>query len=234
MDRKIRILLVEDDTNLGFLLVDFLESNGFNVKLYRDGESGYESFKNSQYDFCILDVMLPKLDGFQLAQNIKKINPEIPMIMLTAKSMDEDKIRGFNIGVDDYVTKPFNEVELVCRIKAILSRALKAEIAKGPECECYTIGQYQFTWKKQTLDIQNKQRRLTKTESDILRVLCNSMNDVVSRTELMEAVWGEDDYFVGRSLDVFISKIRKHLSDDSNVKIETIPKVGLVLNCKES
>lgn len=231
MNDKMRILLVEDDTNLGFLLVDFLESNGFNVKLYRDGESGLKAFKNSKYDFCILDIMLPKLNGFDLAKEIKAINPAVPMIMLTAKSMDEDKIRGFNIGVDDYVTKPFNEVELVCRIKAIMARMEMANVIKEPECEFFKIGKYQFVWKRQVLDIKKNERRLTKTETDILKVLCLAQNEVVSRTEIMESVWGQDDYFVGRSLDVFVSKLRKYLAEDADVKIETIPKVGLILNC---
>ena len=204
MKDKTRILLVEDDTNLGFLLVDFLELNDFNVKLYLDGESGLEAFKNSKYDFCILDIMLPKLDGFDLAKEIKKLNPLVPVFMLTAKAMDEDKIRGFNIGVDDYVTKPFNETELVCRIKAILARVNMSTTDTAPEKSSYGIGEYEFIWKKQVLLIQKSERRLTKTESDILRVLCNSQNEVVSRTEIMEAVWGDDDYFIGRSLDVFI------------------------------
>ncbi len=231
MQDKTRILLVEDDTNLGFLLVDYLESNGFNVKLYRDGESGLNAFENSNYDFCILDIMLPKLDGFELAKAIKKIDPVIPMIMLTAKALDEDKIRGFNIGVDDYVTKPFNEVELVCRIKSILARMSMTSKLAEPAQESFEIGDYVFVWKKQVLDLEENKRRLTKTECDILKVLCCSKNKVVSRTEIMEAVWGEDDYFVGRSLDVFVSKIRKYLGDDPQVNIETIPKVGLILNC---
>jgi len=222
LKKKHSILLVEDDTNLGFLLVDYLESNGFDVKLYRDGESGLAAFQNKEYDFCILDIMLPKLDGFKLAERIKKINPKVPMMMLTAKTMDEDKILGFNIGVDDYVTKPFNEEELVCRIKAILSRMAMSPSVKLPVREKYDIGNYSFVCKSQILEVEDKQRRLTKTESDILKILCNSMNDIVSRKEIMEQVWGEDDYFIGRSLDVFISKIRKYLVDDPKVRIETI------------
>lgn len=229
-NKKTRILLVEDDTNLGFLLVSYLETNGFDVKLCPDGEAGLVAFKNHDFDFCLLDVMLPKLDGFELAKAIREISEIVPIIMLTARAGDEDKIRGFNIGVDDYVTKPFNEEELVCRIKAILCRVqmtLKVEAVDEPE---YKIGEYAFVWKDRVLIGDSEQRRLTKTESDILQILCRSMNSVVSRKEIMEQVWGEDDYFVGRSLDVFVSKLRKYIGDDSNVNIETIPKLGLVLN----
>lgn len=232
MTEKTQILLVEDDMNLGFLLVDFLESNGFGVKLCRDGELGLSAFKAEKFDFCVLDVMLPKLDGFELAKAIKNVNEDMPILMLTARAADEDKIRGFNIGVDDYVTKPFNEVELVCRIKAILCRVNKvATTATAPLNQAvYSIGEYSFVHKDRALACKVEQRRLTRTETDILLVLCKSKNRIVSRKEIMEQVWGEDDYFVGRSLDVFISKIRKYLMHDPTVNIETIPKLGLVLN----
>jgi DNA-binding response OmpR family regulator len=228
--KKTRILLVEDDTNLGFLLVAYLETNGFDVKLCPDGEAGLDAYKNHEFDFCLLDVMLPKLDGFELAKKIREISTIVPIIMLTARAGDEDKIRGFNIGIDDYVTKPFNEEELVCRIKAILCRVqmtLNVDVVDEPE---YKIGEYSFVWKDRVLERGDDKRRLTKTESDILQILCRSMNNVVSRKDIMEQVWGEDDYFVGRSLDVFVSKLRKYLGDDTSVNIETIPKLGMVLN----
>ena len=230
MEAKTRILLVEDDINLGFLLVDHLEGNGFDVKLYRDGQSGLDGYKNGAYDFCILDVMLPKIDGFEVAKEIKKLNAQIPMMMLTARAEDEDKIRGFNIGVDDYVTKPFNETELVCRIKAILCRVGMTFMAEPDEAEEYVLGQFSFTCKNRTLDGGTEMRRLTKTEADILQILCRHKGNVVSRKEIMEKVWGEDDYFIGRSLDVFVSKIRKYLIEDSSINIETVPNLGLVLN----
>jgi DNA-binding response OmpR family regulator len=230
MTAKTRILLVEDDPNLGFLLVDHLESNGFEVELCEDGALGLAAFKNRPFDFCVLDVMLPKLDGFELAKAIKEQDKEMPILMLTARTIDEDKIRGFNIGVDDYVTKPFNEVELVCRINAILYRVNKVLAPVAENQDIYSIGVYSFTHKDRALACEIEQRRLTRTETDILLVLCRSKNSIVSRKELMEQVWGEDDYFVGRSLDVFISKIRKYLMHDPTVNIETIPKLGLVLN----
>ena len=230
MTEKTRILLVEDDTNLGFLLGDYLESNGFEVTLCADGELGLNTFKAEKFDFCVLDVMLPKLDGFELAKAIKILDQEVPILMLTARTIDEDKIRGFNIGIDDYVTKPFNEVELVCRIKAILCRVNREVVPELSKQDVYNIGNYSFTYKDRALACELEQRRLTRTETDILLVLCRSKNSIVSRKDLMEQVWGEDDYFVGRSLDVFISKIRKYLMHDPTVNIETIPKLGLVLN----
>ena len=234
MEEKTKILLVEDDTNLGFLLVDFLESNDFDVKLYRDGESGFEAFKNQEFDFCILDVMLPKLDGFELAKKIKNMDPAMATIMLTARAADEDKIRGFNIGVDDYVTKPFNETELVCRIKAILCRIHAGKNNLEPAPEVYEFGCCTFDYKNRVLKCDGEERRLTKTESDILQMLSASKNNIVNRVDIMQKVWGEDDYFIGRSLDVFVSKLRKYLSADDTVNIETIPNLGLILNSKKN
>jgi len=226
----IKILLVEDDINLGFLLIEFLESNGFDVKLYRDGESGFKGFQKGQFDFCILDVMLPNIDGFTLAKKIRTENKKIPIIMLTARSLQEDKIKGFNIGIDDYITKPFDEEELVCRIKAILMRVGIDENIK--EAILFKIGKYQFDYKNQMLSFDDSKKRLTTKESEILRFLCLSKSKIVKRNDIMISVWGNDDYFIGRSLDVFISKLRKHLDKDPNIKIESIPRVGVVLSDK--
>lgn len=172
MTEKTQILLVEDDIHLGFLLVDFLESNGFEVKLCADGALGLATFETNKFDFCVLDVMLPKLDGFELAKLIKKKDADMPILMLTARAVDEDKIRGFNIGVDDYVTKPFNEVELVCRIKAILCRVNKSVSKVPSNTAVYSIGAYSFVHKDRALACKTEQRRLTRTETDILLVLC--------------------------------------------------------------
>lgn len=232
MSQQTRILLVEDDTNLGFLLVDYLESNGFYVKLYRDGLSGLEAYKKQDYDFCILDVMLPKMDGFELAKEIKKINPAMAVMMLTARSADEDKIRGFNIGIDDYMTKPFNEAELVCRIKAILMRIEMGKNNGQAIKDLYEFGHCTFEYKNRILTTPDCERRLTKTESDILQMLCATPDDIVNRVDIMQKVWGDDDYFIGRSLDVFVSKLRKYIQSDATVHIETIPNLGLVLNTK--
>jgi DNA-binding response OmpR family regulator len=229
---KVRILLVEDDLNLGFLLVEFLESKDFDVKLYRDGESGFSGFKSGHFDFCILDIMLPKLDGFSLATKIKALNAEVPIIFLTAKSLKDDKIKGFKIGVDDYITKPFEEEELLYRINAILKRTGKQE--EKPLQKLFDIGNYTLDSENQLLRINDDERRLTVKECEILRLLCLSKNKIVKRDDIMLSVWGDTDYFIGRSLDVFVSKLRKYLEDDPRLKIESIPRAGLILSDKEN
>jgi DNA-binding response OmpR family regulator len=228
---KTKILLVEDDTSLGFLMVDYLEANGFEVKLYRDGETGLNGFRMGVYDFCILDVMLPGIDGFSLAQRIRAENKNVPIVFLTARSMKADKLKGFNLGVDDYITKPFDEDELLCRINAILNRYNIAP-ADEQKKDFFTIGTYAFDYNNQLLSLNDEQRRLTKKEGDVLRMLCLSMNEIVKRDDILFSIWGNNDYFNGRSLDVFIAKIRKYLSDDDSVKISNIPKVGYILESK--
>lgn len=225
-----KILLVEDDINLGFLLVDYLESQGFDVKLYNDGLSGLKGFQNTSYDLCIVDIMLPKLDGFALIEKIKGINKKVPIIILSARSMKEDKIKGFCIGVDDYITKPFDEEELLYRIKAIMSRIKKETESKIKNSkEIIEIGDYRFDCEKQLLQIGGSTTRLTIKESNILKILCQSKNRLVKREELMIEIWGDADYFTGRSLDVFISKLRKYLKSDFHLRITSIPTVGYIL-----
>lgn len=231
-NQKIRILLVEDDVNLGFLLVDYLESQGFDVKLYNDGITGLKGFQLNKYDFCIIDVMLPKMDGFTLIEKIREINVKVPIIILSARSMKEDKLKGFHIGVDDYITKPFDEEELLYRIKAILNRI--GQIGESPkqnenQLPLFNIGEYEFNCEKQLLSLNDIPVRLTIKESTILKILCQSKNRLVKREELMIEVWGESDYFTGRSLDVFISKLRKYLKNDPNIRINSIPTVGYIL-----
>lgn len=229
---KTKIILVEDDVNLGFLLVDFLEANGFDVKLYRDGLSGLNGFKTTDFNFCILDLMLPNIDGFTLAEKIKELNSEIPVIILSARSLKEDKIKGFRIGVDDYITKPFDEEELLYRIRAIMNRIKHLhEVINGNNM--VRIGKFEFDSKNQLLIYENKERRLTLKESNILRLLSNSKNNLVKREEIMIHAWGESDYYTGRSLDVFISKLRSYLRNDPGISITTIPTVGYILEIKE-
>ncbi len=227
---KIKILLVEDDASMGILMVDFLELNGFEVKLCRDGLNGWNTFKQLKFDFCIIDVMLPGLDGFSLAEKIREENNTIPIIFVTARTMKADKIKGFNLGVDDYITKPFDEEEMVCRINAIMSRFQRSH-GDGEDREVHTIGQFIFDYSNQLLSLEQESRRLTHKESDVLRYLCQSKNTIVKRDEMLEEIWGNNNYFNGRSLDVFITKLRKYLQPDPAVKIENIPKVGFVLNC---
>lgn len=228
---KSKILLVEDDTNLGFLLRVFLETNGFDVKLYRDGISALNGFTSSNFDFCILDVMMPLMDGFTLAEKIRIQNKTVPIVFLTARSMKEDKLKGFRIGIDDYITKPFDEEELLYRIQSILKRVNPEQSVKDKLI--YNLASIKFDVQNQELKTNNKSQRLTSKESKILAILAKSQNNIVSRDDIMTEVWGETDYFIGRSLDVFISKIRKHLQSEPKIKIETIPTVGVILSVEE-
>ena len=226
MNRIINILLVEDDLNLGFLLVEFLEMKGFSVKLYRDGQTAFTGFQNGHFDFCILDIMLPKMDGFTLAKKMKILNPSVPIIFLTARSLKEDKMKGYEIGVDDYVTKPFDEDELFYKITAILNRS---RLPVFNDENIFQISKFLFDFPNQLLDFEGQKRRLTERESNILRFLCLNKNNVIKREQILTAIWGENDYFAGRSLDVFISKLRKYFSSDPSISIENIPKVGFIL-----
>jgi DNA-binding response OmpR family regulator len=227
-EQKINILLAEDDLNLGFLLVEFLESHGYMVKLYRDGESALKGFKTGTFNFCVFDVMLPKLDGFNLAKSVKAINPNIPVIFLTARSIKADKLKGYHLGADDYITKPFDEDELLCRIKAVMNRTDLADTAGN---NLFNIGKYEFDLTNQALKLGDETRRLTSREAEVLQLLCSSKNNIVKREQILTAIWGENDYFAGRSLDVFISKLRKYFADDPSIRIENIPKVGFLLSC---
>jgi len=226
MSRIVNILLVEDDLNLGFLLVEFLELKGFSVKLYRDGQTAFAGFQSGHFDFCILDVMLPKMDGFTLAKKIRILNTQVPVIFLTARSLKEDKMKGYEIGVDDYITKPFDEDELLYKINAILNRSNLSKISGD---SIFQIGRFQFDFQNQLLEIDDQKRRLTERESSVLKLLCLSKNKVVRREQILTAIWGENDYFAGRSLDVFISKLRKYFGSDPSICIENIPKVGFIL-----
>jgi DNA-binding response OmpR family regulator len=225
------ILIVEDDIHLGFLLMEFLEQNNYQVKLCRDGESGFSSFKNGNFDICILDVMLPEMDGYTLARQIKKVDKDIPFLFLTARSMKEDKLQGFSCGAEDYITKPFEEDELLCRIKVILRRQASAEKPTAPTR--FKIGAYQFDFNRRELCYGEVSLRLTEKESEVLRLLCLNKNQVLKRDEAVEKIYGKQDYFLGRSFDVFISRIRKLLQNDDRISIDNVFKVGFILNVKE-
>ncbi|NOU60620.1 response regulator transcription factor [Marinifilum caeruleilacunae] len=221
------ILLVEDDPNLGQVLNDFLELEGFNVTLARDGEAGFEEFSKSKFNICLLDVMLPKMDGFSLGKKIRKKDKDIPIIFLTAKSLKEDKLKGFDLGGDDYITKPFDEDELVRRINAILKRT--AVVSDVSELQ-YKLGNFVYNHVNLTLNISGQESRITQKEGEVLFMLLQSKNNVVRREDILVKVWGENDYFMGRSLDVFITKLRKHLKPDPQVKIENVHGVGFILS----
>ncbi len=229
---KPKILLVEDDTNLGFVLNDFMSMSNYEPTLARDGNEGLETFKNGNYDLCILDVMLPFKDGFTLAEEIRKIEPNIPIIFLTAKTMEKDKIKGFKAGGDDYITKPFSTEELSLRIEAILKRS-KYSIIKNDTSSEFEIGKYKFDYTNYLLSSPSGQRRLTKKEAEVLRLLCLNKNQIVKREVALKNIWGDDDYFMGRSMDVYITKLRKFLKDDENVSIVNIPRTGFKLEVKE-
>jgi DNA-binding response OmpR family regulator len=226
---KTKILLVEDDLNLGYVLVDFLEMEGFEVKLARDGVAGYKTFQGGKFDLCIFDVMMPQKDGFTLAQQVRKLNTEIPIIFLTAKFLKEDKLQGFKIGADDYITKPFDEEELLARINAILKRIP----TEKNEDRVFKIGNYTFDYQNQTLSINGNTRRLTAKENEILRLLSINKNQILKRQDALYAIWGNNDYFNGRSFDVFITKLRKYLKEDPNLQIENIHTIGFILSEKQ-
>lgn len=222
------ILLVEDDINLGVILKDSLEIQEYSVTLCRDGEEGFSTFLEENFDLCLVDIMLPKKDGFTLASDIRKTSKDIPIIFLTAKSMKEDRIEGFKIGGDDYITKPFNMEELVLRIQAVLKRSggrVKEEIAQ----KTFFLGRYVFNPDTRILELQNKKIKLTHKEADLLNLLCRFKNQVLERNIAMKHIWGNDSHFVARSMDVYISKLRKYLKDDNQIEIDTIHGVGFKL-----
>ena len=229
---KAKILLVEDDTNLGIILTDFLEMNAYTVTLATDGISGFEFFKTGSYDLCILDVMLPFKDGFSLADDIRKRDSNVPIIFLTAKNMEKDKIRGLKAGADDYITKPFSTEELNLRIEAILRRS-KYSILNNDMPAIFKIGQFTFDYRNLLLKSSAGERRLTKKESEVLRLLSLNMNQIVKREVALKNIWGDDDYFMGRSMDVYITKLRKFLSPDKHVSIVNIPRTGFKLEVKD-
>jgi len=228
IDVKGNILLVEDDENLGFVIKDNLEMDGYLVDLAKDGEEGYRFFHSAVYDICLLDVMLPEKDGFTLAQDIRKVNQDVPIIFLTARSLDEDKIRGFQSGADDYITKPFSVSELSYRIKAVLKRTKSHEGTDTAKDE-FKLGAFVFNFPNQTLTLKDVQQTLTKKEADILKLLCLNKNQLVSRDLALKVIWGDADYFKGRSMDVFITKLRKYLKEDTSVEIINIHGTGFKL-----
>lgn len=226
MEKK--ILIVEDDPNAGLLLKNFLDSEGFEAKLCVNAKSGLQSFLSDLFSMCILDCSLPDYDGFSLAKEIRSRNNHTPIIFVTAKSLLDDKIRGFQSGADDYITKPFEPFELLYKIKAILRRAKNTEIANSDSV--FKIGSYKFDAKNQTLLIGNTVKRITAKENEILKLLCLKKNQITKKDEILIALWGESDYFKGRSLDVFIAKLRKYFSGDTSVKIENVHSVGFILS----
>jgi two-component system, OmpR family, response regulator VicR len=226
-----RILYVEDDPNLSFVTKDNLELNHYDITHCADGQIAWEAFQAAHFDLCILDVMLPHTDGFTLAKQIRAVDTDVPILFLTARAMQEDKLHGLRLGADDYLTKPFSMEELVLKIKVFLRRTLSPQtLSNGPE-KTSLLGLYRFDFEKLRLSCQHIHHDLTYREAEVLRYLTERPNQIVRRDELLKAIWGSDDYFMGRSLDVFVSRLRKYLSLDQNLKIEGIHGVGFRLRC---
>lgn len=225
---KTRILLAEDDENLGFLLKEYLNMKNYETELFIDGNKAYKGFIREHFDLCLLDVMMPEKDGFTLAKEIRQINSEMPILFLTAKSMKEDVLEGFAIGADDYITKPFNMEELLYRIEAVLRRT-KQDV--DHENKTFRVGQYVFDTQNQLLKRGNKKKKLTTKESELLKLLCNNKNKVLERNFTLRTIWIDDSYFNARSMDVYITKLRKYLKDDPSIQIINVHGKGFKLIC---
>lgn len=222
-----KILLVEDDDSLGFVVKDNLEQEGYEIDLQTTGKLGQTAFQKNQYDICILDVMLPEMDGFTLAEYIRGTGNQVPIIFLTAKSLKEDRIKGLKLGADDYLTKPFSIEELILRIEAILKRTGKKT---AQNIDTHILGKYTFDTKNLKLYFNEIPQDLTHRESDLLNFLVQNKNETIPRDKILIAIWGDDDYFKGRSLDVFITRLRKYLNQDPTIKLTNVHGVGFRLD----
>ncbi len=230
MSKNEKILLVEDDANFGMVLKSYLEINGYEVCLVESGYKAVNNFRNNEYDMCILDVMLPGVDGFTIAHEIRLINKGIPIFFLTAKGMKDDVLKGFKLGADDYITKPCDADVLLCKIRAVLKR--NGMMQEVNHTEVYKIGKYAFNSNLRTLSIENNVIRLSPKESCLLEILCSNMNNITLRETALKTIWGDDNYFTTRSMDVFITKLRKYLKDDPDVDISNIHGNGFILSVK--
>ena len=226
MEEKIKVLLCEDDENLGMLLREYLQAKNYETTLCPDGEAGYKEFTKNKFDIAVLDVMMPKKDGFALAKEIRQSNVDLPIIFLTAKTLKEDILEGFKLGADDYITKPFSMEELVFRVEAILRRVRGK---KNKESTSYKIGNFTFDTQKQLLTIGDKQTKLTTKENELLGLLCSHANDILQRDFALKTIWIDDNYFNARSMDVYITKLRKHLKEDPQIEIINIHGKGYKL-----
>ncbi len=225
---KPSILLVEDDESLGFVLREFLQSRGLGVTWVKDGAQGMKTFRLGRFDLCILDIMMPAIDGITLAELMRLHDPQVPIIFLTARSMKQDVIRGFRAGADDYIRKPVNEEVLLARIEAVLKRAAPHEEA-APEPEAYAIGRYRLDCKAKCLWLEGQSLPLTQKEFELLRLFCRRPGELLPRREVLEKLWGRTDYFARKSMDVFISRLRKKLAQDPSVRLENVHGRGFVL-----
>jgi two-component system OmpR family response regulator len=225
--KKYRILLCEDDQNLGMVLKNYLELNDYDVTLERDGRLGLAAFQREKFDICLLDVMMPNMDGFTLAEEIRDVDPDIPLFFLSAKTMKEDIIQGYKLGADDYITKPFDSEVLLLKIKAILKR--NEELTRESENIEFDLGKYHFNPKLRQLIVEGKTQTLSPKENELLKMLAEHKNDLLPRERALKKIWGSDTYFNGRSMDVYIAKLRKYLKEDSDIEIVNIHGNGFRL-----
>lgn len=229
MEKRTSILLAEDDVNLGHLLQTFLKSKGFDVTLAQNGKIAFNKFNSDTYQFCIFDVMMPEMDGFTLAKEIREIDRKVPILFLTAKSMKEDKLEGFSIGADDYLTKPFAMEELLARITAITRRT---ETTDSEVDQHYLIGTIKYEPDVRLLHLKDEVKKLTTKENQLLKLLVKNKNEILDRQATLRAVWGDDNYFNGRSMDVYIAKLRKALKEDESIEIMNVHGKGFKLVVK--
>ena len=226
MESKAEILYVEDDETLGFVTKDNLEIHGFGVTHCVNGVEAVEHFKNRSFDLCILDVMMPKMDGYELAEKIRKQDTQVPILFLTAKSLKEDRIKGLQLGADDYITKPFSIEELILKIEVFLRR----KFISHPDANTLQVGLFNYDHINLQLKSNSGTKGLTQKEGDLFKMLIQNKNQILKRGQILKALWGTDDYFLGRSMDVFISRLRKYLKEDNSIKIENIHGVGFRLS----
>jgi DNA-binding response OmpR family regulator len=227
------ILLVEDDENLGIVLTDYLSMKGYKVTLAKNGEEGFQKYSQTKYDLLILDIMMPKLDGFSLAKKIRLNDKSTPIIFLTAKSMIEDRVEGLKIGADDYLTKPFSTEELLLRMKNVLKRVENSNLHFEDNRTEYIIGDFRFDYNKRVLASKNSEIKLTSKEAELLKLLCINRNQLLDRTAALKHIWKDDNYFTSRSMDVYISKLRRYLKDDSKIEIVNLHGSGFKLICPD-
>ena len=231
-EKKIKVLLAEDDKNLGTILSSYLDAKGYPTTLCANGQEAYDMFNSEHFDFCIVDVMMPVMDGFTLAKEIRQINKKVPILFLTAKSMQEDKLRGFELGADDYLTKPFSMEELLMRMQAILRRAGE-NTGKAKETNIFNIGRFTFDYNRQILKNGDHEQKLTSKEADLLKLLCINLNDVLDRSVALKKIWFDDSYFNARSMDVYVTKLRKYLKEDPNIELINVHGIGFKLVVNE-
>jgi DNA-binding response OmpR family regulator len=231
-DKKIKVLLAEDDKNLGTILSSYLDAKGYPTTLCANGQEAYDMFNSEHFDFCIVDVMMPVMDGFTLAKEIRQIDKKVPVLFLTAKSMQEDKLRGFELGADDYLTKPFSMEELLMRMQAILRRAGE-DTGKSKETNIFKVGRFTFDYNRQILKTDDHEQKLTSKEADLLKLLCINLNEVLDRSVALKKIWFDDSYFNARSMDVYVTKLRKYLKEDPNIELINVHGIGFKLVVNE-